>query len=78
MNWTRHSVDDLLDVMIPMLGMSTTLASIDTYAVAAAAVCVGVSLLLAWTVMHVQRRHDHRSTPERSPVVGLPLVGHPA
>jgi hypothetical protein len=39
-----------------MLGVPSMLASIDTYAVAAAAVCVGASLLLAWTVMHLQRR----------------------
>jgi len=43
-------------VVIPMLGVPSTLASIDTRAVAAAAVCVVVSLLAAWTVIMLQRR----------------------
>jgi membrane protein DedA with SNARE-associated domain len=43
-------------VVIPMLGVPSTLASIDARAVAAAAVCVVVSLLAAWTVIMLQRR----------------------
>jgi len=47
---------------IPMLGVPSMLASIDTHAVAAAAVCVGASLLLAWAVMHLQRRPQRASS----------------
>jgi hypothetical protein len=47
---------------IPMLGVPSVLASIDTNAVAAAGVCVGASLLLAWTVMHLQRRPQRPSS----------------
>jgi hypothetical protein len=42
-------------VVIPMLGVPGTLASIDAHAVAAAAVCVGASLVLAFAVTLVQR-----------------------
>jgi hypothetical protein len=48
-------------VVIPMLGVPSTLASIDVHALAAAAVCVGASLLAAWTVTVLQRR------PQRAP-----------
>ena len=41
---------------VPMLGVPSTLASIDTHAVAAAALCVGASLLLASVVMYLERR----------------------
>jgi len=43
-------------VVIPMLGVPSTLASIDTHAVLSAVVCVGASLLLAWAVTTMQRR----------------------
>jgi hypothetical protein len=52
-------------VVIPMLGVPSTLVSIDTHAVAAAAVCVGASLLLAWTVTCLQRR-PQRTAPSHS------------
>jgi len=47
---------------VPMLGVPSTLASIDASAVAAAAACVGASLLLAWAVMHLQRRPQRISS----------------
>ena len=53
-------------IMIPMLGVPSTLASIDTHAVAAAAVCVGASLLLAWAVTLLQRRPPQRVPGSRS------------
>ena len=43
-------------VVIPMLGVPSVLASIDTHAVFAATACVGASLLLAWAVTVLQRR----------------------
>ena len=52
-------------VVIPMLGVPSTLASIDTHAVLAAAVCVGASLLAAWMVTVLQRR-PQRAARSRS------------
>ena len=43
-------------ILIPMLGVPSTLASIDTHAVLSAVVCVGASLLLAWATTMLQRR----------------------
>ena len=52
-------------VVIPMLGMPSVLASIDTHAALAATACVGASLLLAWAVTVLQRR-PQRSSRSRS------------
>ena len=59
-------------VVIPMLSVPSTLVSIDTHAVAAAAVCVGASLLLAWTVTCLQRlTGDAQRFGTRSRVIRL-------
>ena len=63
--------------VVPMLGVSATLVSIDAHAVAAAAACVGASLLLAWTVMLLQRHEERTTTPRVSKAV-LPLARHAA
>jgi hypothetical protein len=49
-------------VVIPMLGVPSVLASIDTHAVLAATACVGASLLLAWAVTLFQRRPQRTSS----------------
>ena len=48
-------------VVIPMLGVPSVLASIDTHAALAAVTCVGASLLLAWAVTVLQRRSQRPS-----------------
>ena len=52
-------------LVIPMLGVPSTLVSIDAHAVMAAVACVGASLVLAAVVMYLQRR----STPIHRPHV---------
>jgi hypothetical protein len=63
--------------MIPTLGVPSTLVSIDAHAVAAAAACVGASLLLAWTVTLLQR-HQDRTMGTHEPSAVLPLARHAA
>ena len=49
-------------IVIPMLGVPGTLASIDAHAVAAAAACVGASLVLALFARAVLHLQDHGTT----------------
>jgi hypothetical protein len=53
-------------IVIPTLGVPSTLVSIGTQAVLASAVCVGASLLLAWAVTMLQRRHQPASRSRSS------------
>jgi hypothetical protein len=59
--------------LIPTLGVPSTLMSLDLHAVAAAAVCVGASLLLAWTVTLLQQ-HQHRAMRPHVPSMAFPLA----
>lgn len=63
-------------ILIPMLGVPSTLASIDTHAVLSAVVCVGASLLLAWAVTVLQRRPQRLSSSWETLAERLHLVRH--
>ena len=62
-------------ILIPTLGMPSTLASIDTAALAAV-VCVGASLLVAWAVTVLQRRPQRTSRSWETLAERLHLVRH--
>jgi hypothetical protein len=63
-------------VVIPMLGVPSVLASIDTHAVLAASACVGASLLLAWAVTVLQRRPQRTSRSWEALAARLHLARH--
>ena len=61
--------------VIPTLGVPTPLVSLDAHAVLTALACVGMSLVVSWGVMALQRRPTHR-TRSRDVVPQVPLPSH--